>query len=153
MGDKDIDLGRAVELVLQAIAERGEDFRHRDDPLNNGVAQCANVFYDNTKRTWRPGCVVGHALVNFGVKPITFPELDIQFSSWGYSFAVLREEKLLGDVSSAAYRYLYEIQHLQDFGAAWGNAHASALEDILGKVADGILRLTPSENEWLSVRG
>jgi hypothetical protein len=128
-----LTLDKAVELVEQAVASKPEGYKY-EAPEGPGV--CLYVDYDTS--TWneeleeyeasnyRPGCLVGTALILGGIPQDKFLQGSLNEQGVGDLLGALQIDQNLTFDSDAA-RYLDILQGSQDKGATWADAHERAL--------------------------
>lgn len=119
-----IDLGKARELVKQAVEQKGEDFVYNPEPAGLGydgwVGACyyeprPDMFADDDPRA-TAGCLVGEAL-----------KLGGETRYLGFEGAVeLLVEEYADMLSPDAAGYLKVAQIAQDKGSTWGLARETA---------------------------
>lgn len=135
-----IDLAKAKELISQAVAERGEEYKysnpHADresvnysvdtyssESGNNGP-NCLYIHKDDNGNI-TPGCGVGLALINAGVPKEWFDSADRNSSTVHDKLRELSDDDKLTYTGEAA-DYLRWFQAEQDFGTPWGACKAYA---------------------------
>jgi len=142
----EIDLPRAVELVLGEIAKEAPGFKYLDTPVFCGkYYECVNV--DKFDGTWVPLCLIGRALVSAGVDVEDFRGGAIAMAAWNTTSRVLQDCGVI-NVTSSASEYFREAQCQQDDGKSWSAAHSAALQRVL---RSGYF-MTDAEKAWLQVR-
>lgn len=114
----ELTLEKAKELVGQAIEEKGANYAY---PGLGGVC----VYVENCE----PSCLVGAALVNGGVDPMRFIELEINTMGSRDALETLHAHGDI-DVSASAKRYFDSLQNSQDNGIPWGEANEKAIEGL-----------------------
>lgn len=123
----------AVRLVEESIAERGSDYVYeplvdRGDYDHN--IGCAYVHRDGHGDPI-PGCLVGMALIKWGVDPEVFDEHEINVDHDSTSVITkLREEGSLGGIDPYAEIFFQRVQAVQDRQESWGSALTKAKEYV-----------------------
>lgn len=129
-----IDLAKAKELISQAVAERGEEYKYSNphsDSENSGYAvdtysriegtdgpNCLYIHKD-VYGNITPGCGVGLALINAGIPKEWFDSIDKNSSVVQEKLVELSDDDKLTYTDDAA-AYLRYFQAMQDFGTPWG---------------------------------
>lgn len=167
---KVLDLGEAFRLISEVIENKGEEFRHQDDPArkgaNNGFgASCVNVFYKSgmtedgylKREAIAPGCLVGSAIHQAGWALETFDRYDVIGGPSGDLLDKVQEDGLYEDVTRAARVFFSLAQRSQDNGDTWGVAREIGLRETLKQTINppygyDHLKLTTPEERWLDVR-
>lgn len=106
-----IDKRRALDLLRQAVANRGEDYVYGEHFDNN--QGCRYVVLG------KPACIVGEALSLAGL------DLADLLSNGGNTWrigALIDQHPEHFDVTYGAVRVFEEAQHWQDCGWNWGDA-------------------------------
>jgi hypothetical protein len=125
----EIDLPKAVELVLACIAEKPEGFKYQDYDRCEG--SCVNLFVERDEDgdlSFTPACLVGSVIVKAGINPRVMWWRD---AARGALHSVLVALGNLLTVTASAEDYLRTIQTRQDRGSTWAQAHTDALEFVL----------------------
>jgi len=158
-----IDLGKAVELVLSNIEERGADYIYTQSQFVQELSEllpgrgCYNLFFDIDSYVssdgdfakvtgLSKGCLVGSVFADLGISLE-----EIQESNAIDGSSTTTAGRLGITLSPVAQEYLSFVQGRQDDGIPWGQAHSEALYMVLGSTwISG--QLTPDELKWLDVR-
>jgi hypothetical protein len=111
----ELTLEKAIELVEQAIADRGEDYVYERP---EDVEECQYVHGDE------PGCIVGYILHAAGVDLGTLHDNEGIWASFVTNNLAM-QNVLAADYGVAC--FLDSIQGEQDRGKTWGQALAYGL--------------------------
>lgn len=116
-----IDRNKAIELLNNAVAEKGEDYRYMQDATGG----CQYV------RDGAPSCIVGHALHEAGVDLDLLAAYDRR--EGGMLIGRVIREGIHGyEFTEGAIRLLRFAQGKQDDGVLWGTAVNSAIDMTAG---------------------
>jgi hypothetical protein len=109
---------KAVSLIREAIAEKGEDYVY--EKIDDG---CYYVHGG------QPSCLVGHVLVRAGVNMDLLEAEGGLYDAHGYADALCGELEREGILTAGrrTIRLLNEVQYNQDRGVSWGAALESGL--------------------------
>lgn len=109
---------KTVQLLREAVAERGEDFVYEPDDVEEG---CTYVHRGDDDSLC-PGCLVGDVLIRAGVPAETFIDLDINKETGAW--LALEKLKAAGliDYDRATEVTLHRAQLEQDEKQTWGDA-------------------------------
>lgn len=122
-----IDYAKAVELLDDAIFERGEDYVYRnptaDTAVERNFPQCAYAHKNEATGVVTPGCGVGDIWIRCGVDAAPLVRLQGTAYSAADSPAVA---SVITHTQKALY-FLNIFQSEQDNGATWGSARQTAL--------------------------
>lgn len=112
-----VTMADAIEMLEQAVQERGEDYVYPDEWKYQGLL-CQYVIGDGT-----PGCIVGTALINNGVISETQAD-DLRNSPNNHSgiVSMLGWLGIKDRFDFRAINVLGEAQSAQDNGKTWGEA-------------------------------
>lgn len=139
-----IDLAKAQELISQAVAERGEEYKysnpHADwENVNYRVDTYASsdgsngpnclYIHKDVNGDITPGCGVGLALINAGIPKEWFDGVEENSSTVHDKLRELNNCDKLTYTSDAA-DYLRYFQAEQDYGTSWGACKAYADRSI-----------------------
>jgi hypothetical protein len=126
----EIDLPRAVELVLECIAEKPEGFSYRDYEQAKGEVSCVNVFVDTTRDefSFTPACLIGGVIAKAGITPESIYLAGAARAAFHSTASCLRERITF---TEAAQEYLQLVQSRQDNEHTWAVSHANAIESML----------------------
>lgn len=120
-----INYARALELVDQAIEEKGEDYVYTNDrgqtAHKDTIIKCSNWHEIDGKMV--PGCIVGDALHRGGVK---LTQMNKSMAAGDLVEALLSDE--IAHVTDKVMMFLAYIQNAQDRGNTWGEARAKAIK-------------------------
>jgi len=138
-------------LLKGAIADRGADYEYKPVPDHQGGMDCVyvhgtemvlvdqdydgdDVVEEQATGDLTPGCIVGHVLINAGVPPLTFVELEINRDTGaGHALSTLAVHKVIS-ASEEAIDLLTSVQDRQDNRLPWGKAVSQALRS--NRIAD-----------------
>lgn len=120
----DINRARAIELLKEAVAERGETYVY--EVPNAGDIDQSCLYVDTEEGA--PSCGVGLALNRAGVELTLLQKLDAPPCGTGIdSFEAADILYSAGfDISPDAYKVFGVFQDLQDKGVTWGQSLAQA---------------------------
>ena len=114
-----IDRDRAIELLEQAVAQRGSDYvYHKPAALRNEAPTCLYLHGQDG-----PGCLIALALSLAGVSSEQLGQLDSRTDA-----AIVTEEvqdylrSVSVEISDDAYGVFGVAQSRQDYGNTWGEA-------------------------------
>jgi len=136
-----LTVARALELLDQAVAERGADFVYPEDwkvvVPRDGAKDTPMCVYVHDGQ---PRCIVGQVLVKHGLKPAKLAFYE--------GHGVTSVLKALGDSGVLSFEHgvltlLRTAQDLQDDGCSWGGAVAKAREALYDLRSE----LNPNETE------
>lgn len=120
----EINYARALELVDQAIKEKGEDYVYTNDQGQTASSEtlisCFNWHETDGKMV--PGCVVGDALHRAGVR---LTEMSKSMAAGDLVEALFMDE--VAHITDMAMVFFSRIQNAQDAGSTWGEAQAKAI--------------------------
>lgn len=131
---------KTIELLRAAVADRGADYVYEKQPDEQGGFDCQYVhgtemvlvdqnfdsgyyrYEEQATGDLTPGCIVGHVLINAGIHPIEFLELEVNRDTGA--------DVLLGQLAHNGYlsfdpgvdSLLEVAQNNQDQSASWGDA-------------------------------
>lgn len=158
-----VDLPKAISMVLEQIEKVGPDFTHKSDPNHPGTGGCYNVFADSdysdedeVVTTYHPGCLVGRVIIDSydgdrdEISKAVYGSNAAQSDYYGLRDFLSGSGVLNFNATPAASNYLRHAQGYQDGGSTWGEAHGKALQDTL---LHGLYKLTPEEAEFFKFRG
>lgn len=120
-----------LAMLKSAVALKGEDFVYYGDPDNCYDSACYYV------KNGEPDCIVGHVLVEVGVKPE-----DLSFGGrYGHGFAgsvvsMLEEDGVVAFPGKAK-ALLISVQSRQDVHRPWGESLANAKLVVEGDDEEG----------------
>lgn len=123
-----LNLEQAQELIASVIKTHGED-KVYERPVPRG--RCLYVHKDNDGNL-TPGCLVGTALMKYGVAAEELVEQLIDAEE----MARRLERRGILSIDEDAVTYLYCAQQSQDDGETWGEANEYALAYIRGMEDD-----------------
>lgn len=111
----ELTLEKAIELLDNAIAERGADHVYVPDVAGSS---CFYVHGD------KPGCIIGHVLHQFGIPLSELKKVEGKRAALAVDELDIRTEKYL--VS----QFLDHVQRAQDNGSPWGDAVRYARQSL-----------------------
>lgn len=158
-----VDLPKAISMVLEQIEKVGPDFTHKSDPNHPGAGGCYNVFVENdysdeneVVTTFHPGCLVGRVIIDSyegdrdEISKAVYGSNAAQSDYYSLRDSLMNNGMLNFNATPAASNYLRTAQGAQDNGDTWGVAHGKALQDTL---FHALYKLTPEEAEFFKFRG
>lgn len=158
-----VDLPKAISMVLEQIEKVGPDFTHKSDPNHPGLGGCYNVFVDSDYSdegkvviTFHPGCLVGRVVIDSyegdkdEISKAVYGNDAEQSDYYELRDFLVRSEMLNFNATPAASNYLRAAQTAQDGGDTWAEAHVAGLKAAL---VSGLHKLTPEEAEFFKFRG
>src|ERR1041385_5857339 len=144
----ELNLRTVVELVEKVIRERGENYMYTNEETYHRVRTCTNVLFDivdfegicdvtrKHKKNFRPGCIVGSAILSTGLVDIDWFFYDFRNSPTAEN--LLEDIRRDFDVTSTgmARDFLSCCQDLQDDskGYTWKQAYDYAWEQVLSRI-------------------
>ena len=126
---------KAVELVEQAVARRGNDYVYPEDWKNPETNRCRYLNEDGT-----PACIVGDIFAAegwFWGQAETVIHSEVNYSSMRDLLTLLGKE---GELSENVIDVLEAAQSAQDHGDTWGTALTKAErkhEEFLARAENG----------------
>lgn len=146
----EIDLPRAVELVLGEIAKKPEGYKYQDHPMVPPYETifCRNIL-PNGSGGYGPGCLIGSAFISAGVTVKEIFDCDGISSDVRALVGRLNGTDMTLTVTDAAHSYLDHCQSWQDSGNTWSASHAAALEYVLWNT----YCMKENEKEWAKQPG
>lgn len=132
-GMLELTLTKAMSLVDEAIAERGEDFVYKKQPGMDCKYVHEGVVWDDEAETYvddesvsEPGCLVGLALHKAGI-----PLVKMQAAEGSDAAGLLNSLEQRGYITftTEAADFLDAVQENQDSGYAWGEALSLVVND------------------------
>lgn len=133
-----LTLAKAQSMVEQVIAEKGADYVYP-----NAGHSCTYVDVEYTgefgnEDVYSKGCIVGHIFINefnLDLETLANAYVNDEGSNSFLNYLVSRE--YIETVDLEAGRYLNNLQHSQDAGKTWGEAHEKAKEGLTWSTPPG----------------
>ena len=131
---------RVVEVLREAVADRGEDYRYQH-PEAADSSNDACLYVWNLPDGRQPGCIVGYVLHRLGVTLKQLSQFDSTlFGGTGFETAVARfAVRALARDGAITFptdeehdrvaSLLMAVQEYQDAGYTWGESVTHALDE------------------------
>lgn len=115
MSEKVITADEVLGALLQAVNDKGRDYRYKDE-----YSTCVNFDVNDVTGKREPRCIAGHAYETLGVD-----QLVSDHGSYGISLREMVDHGAV-KIEPSGIRALAVAQEIQDSGGTWGIAYTAA---------------------------